>query len=1322
MKHHLGYVGAAVTLALALVACDSGGTAAGSDTTASCTKMASQGCHDTEIYWFDSCGQVDHVATYCTAPETCVEEQDGTPRCEDPAASCTPDAEVRCSGPDVYRYDSCGNRGDLVELCGVGTTCLDDADGQGDPGCAVPPCTDDGGCDQGEYCETSTGICVDQVCSPFANVCVDGEVHECAPNGSGTTPKTTCTDGERCTDGPGGAGCRCVAADYTACYDGDVYWFDSCGAREQRYEQCTAPAACVDGDGASCVNGGCTQNSHCAPDQWCDVGSGECEDDTCEPFAGLCQDGQALRCRVDGSEYEVIDTCTGGEVCTVGASGATCSCQVNAALGCYGGDVYHYDSCGVRGTRSVDCSAPEACVDAGGAIACGLPTSCSDDGDCYPTSWCDSLAGECKPDVCQATGTSCADGQVVSCLPNGSGFQVHDTCVGGEVCVAGTNGASCKCEINHHVGCHNGEVYSFDSCGTPKTIQENCTAPEVCVAGAGTAECALPPVCGSNADCYASQWCELETGVCRPDVCAAGPSFCNGQLVQRCVVGGSGFETLDTCVGGEVCVDGSSGAQCKCTVGGFLGCHNTDIYNFDSCGTPKTIASYCTTPEICQLGSDGQPFCGEPVTCTADDQCAAGRYCDVDHCVDRVCTPAQRECQGDTLLRCNDRGSAWEVHDLCVGGEVCASASGGLLTCKCEANAYQGCWNGNVERFDSCGNPTSVAQSCPLQSPCQERATGPECRSIYACDTDGDCADDEFCELDACQPRVCTAGERFCAGQTIRECNANGSDSVVVTDCGAGELCGVTASGPQCGCVPDASVGCGADGDVHSFDSCGREGATLQACASPLICVPAGIGAACSDAGSCGSDCTCATEGTQACYYGDLYEVSSCNEPVVLVEDCPGQILCNSIGGAPACRSSVEAPDATYYDRSCGLVHQIEHPTTLDADCRCSNNRVPSAGIPECVSAQYLDPAVSFGSGPRVRPLAQPHINGGFFDAAARELVVGVDWSSSGHPDSGFVLAVNVDSGDRRIISGGYEAGGAFSETGVGPSLHNVIDVRPGPDGKLYALSVPGSSVDLEIVRVDPTTGDRTLVWRAQDPDFAQCPSGDPARLGAQVNDRGFAVDDQGRFYLPFTNTSPYGEGVGVVRIAANGGACSFVTRSGAQSLNDYHGQDVGGGYLFDRGRYQGFTLEDGALWAIQNAYLTLVRVDLATGERTRVSTASTSAGVLGGGPTGAAGIGLRWVVYDEGRDLWWASGTFNRRMLTAVDPTTGDRTEAYCQQTNPERPWREMCLGGALVAGYQNEGGMWVDPVSGDLLIAHENFTIVRVDLVHGNSIRVSL
>jgi len=215
-------------------------------------------------------------------------------------------------------------------------------------------------------------------------------------------------------------------------------------------------------------------------------------------------------------------------------------------------------------------------------------------------------------------------------------------------------------------------------------------------------------------------------------------------------------------------------------------------------------------------------------------------------------------------------------------------------------------------------------------------------------------------------------------------------------------------------------------------------------------------------------------------------------------------------------------------------------------------------------------------------------------------------------------------------------------------------------------------------------------------------------------------VDGSG-FYLAFRGAGSYSEGVGVVRISTNGTTCSVVTRSGAGALNAFANSNVGTGVNVDRGYYGGFSLQNGQLFVLNDALLALFRVDLATGQRTRVSSASTANGVLGAGPVNLGGIGQRWLAWDATRNVLWASGVLSYRALTAVNTTTGDRVEAFCRTTTPAAPWRNVCLGGVLEGGYQNFGGFWVDPANGDPIVVHENHSLVRIDLRNGNSMRFS-
>jgi hypothetical protein len=445
-----------------------------------------------------------------------------------------------------------------------------------------------------------------------------------------------------------------------------------------------------------------------------------------------------------------------------------------------------------------------------------------------------------------------------------------------------------------------------------------------------------------------------------------------------------------------------------------------------------------------------------------------------------------------------------------------------------------------------------------------------------------------------------------------------------------------------------------------------------------------------------------------------------------LVEDCPSQVLCWTLdGGAPACTSSVQDRQSPFWQLSCPLNHQVEN-TTLPADCRCQLNKPPTQGIQACVGSTVLNQTTRFGTGPSIRSLPQPHYNGGVI--VGRELMLGYDWSSGPFPDQGGIMAIHLETGNRRLVSGAYEDPATGLMTmGTGPAFKNVIDVKRGPDMNLYALSVPSVTADLSIVRVDPANGNRTVVWTARNAMFGQCASGDPgvSRPYITYHDRVFGVSPAGEFYLGFRGSGFTSEGVGLVRISATGQQCTFVTRSGAGSLNAFALLQIGTGYVVDRGYYAGLTQHNGQLYVLHDTVKALFRIDPMTGNRTRASGAGTAYGILGNGPINFGGIGERWSLWDATRNVMWTSGTINFRSLVAVDLTTGDRTQAYCSTSggsDPPNAWRTLCLQGVLAAGFQNWGGMFLDPVSNDLFLVHDNYSVSRIDLRNGNSMRFSL
>ena len=1120
----------------------------------------------------------------------------------------------------------------------------------------------------------------------------------------------------------------CTLPPTNACADGDVWRLDACGQREELIQDCGPRELCEETDsGATCVRDlRCAANADCAPEEHC--AAGVCAPDVCVPGAASCADDGLSYDTCDAAGADLLTTlCAGGRRCDDADGSPSCVCVPSFSQACYNGDVYSYDSCGVRGALVTDCRAPELCRVINEVATCALPATCTSNTQCYANQWCDVAAGVCRDDVCVPGAASCADDGLSYDTCDAAGADLLTTlCAGGRRCDDADGSPSCVCVPNFSQACSNNDVYSYDSCGVRGALLSDCRLPELCRAvvsedGASALSCALPEVCTVDTHCYANQWCDVASGECRADSCAGSSDrYCDGVAIMSCASNGSGYSTL-LCTGGQSCVEGTTGPSCRCIANAYRACSTGDVWNFNSCNTRNTIAENCTGANECIEGPLG-PYCGPRLTCLSDYSCAEGYYCSAGLCVPRACEPNALRCDGALLYGCTARGDAEVLLEECAGGEVCVEGASGVAACECVPDAALGCSGPDVWSYDSCGNRLALAASCPLNAPCQPTAGGAACTPPAPCASDASCAATARCEDGVCVPDACPQGQRFCEGASVRECDARGAESSLVTECATGQRCELVSGAPTCVCAPNVGSTCGADGNVYALDSCGRVGLLTQTCAATQDCVAVGGSASCVDAG-CGASCggACTPDSYTACYAGDLYRFTSCDQPQEAAEVCRGQISCNSVGGPAACRSSLSRPEAPGYELSCGLVQQLTFPTSGDYDCRCTSNRDTINGVPRCIGAQYLEAATRFGSGPSVRALPQGHLNGGFI--AGDELVVGVDWSSSTNPDAGLVMRVNLNTGDRAVVSGQYQdPRDGVVTVGAGPRLFNVMDVEDGPDGSYYALSVPTESYRLEIVRVNPQTGDRALVWRGSDPTFAHCESGDPQRPnGVQVHERGFEVDAQGRFLLAFRNTSPNGEGVGVIRIGAQGNSCEFITRSGSLGANAYAGAPVGEGFVVDRGYYAGFELLNGRLYALSDGFKAVIEVDLATGRRARVSSASTSTGVLGSGPVNVEGMGNRWLTWDATRNIMWSTGRYSVRQMIAVDLPTGDRVEAFCRASNPDAPWRNLCLSGVMAGGYQGEGGFWVHP-SGRIFAVHENFTLVEVDILNGNSWRVSL
>lgn len=405
---------------------------------------------------------------------------------------------------------------------------------------------------------------------------------------------------------------------------------------------------------------------------------------------------------------------------------------------------------------------------------------------------------------------------------------------------------------------------------------------------------------------------------------------------------------------------------------------------------------------------------------------------------------------------------------------------------------------------------------------------------------------------------------------------------------------------------------------------------------------------------------------------------------------------------ATADAPSVKDPKSPYAARSCKLAQHVANPTGLEADCRCLDNRNQTGGIDLCKRPyDFAKGGGTIAAGPSFAQWPNAHISGGFVDTASNKLIASVYWSSSSAP-KGILVSYDLTTWARTIVSGTTKSASGEAEVGSGPAFTHVKDVQPGKDGKWYALTHKAQLP--EIVRVDPSSGARTLVWAGGNAAFGQCPSGtptapSPAARFVQYTAEGFAVNADGSYLLGYAN--PTRDGRGIVRISADGKSCEYVTASGNRQdkLAKGTGDEM-------RGFVQGFELHEGKIWAFTTGEKKLWTIDPATGNRT----------VLASPP-----LGERFLSWDAKRKVMWTSGFQNSVTLGAFDPTTKTFMNVF-QDCGKGVAWFPLCAEGPIRVNSLNYGLMVVNPKTGTLLLGHDSVGLVELEPETGNSLIRSL
>lgn len=495
-------------------------------------------------------------------------------------------------------------------------------------------------------------------------------------------------------------------------------------------------------------------------------------------------------------------------------------------------------------------------------------------------------------------------------------------------------------------------------------------------------------------------------------------------------------------------------------------------------------------------------------------------------------------------------------------------------------------------------------------------------------------------------------------------------------------------------------------------------------------------------------------------------------DPADIVETCDFGSVCyvddydeeehvQRNAGQAFCARSMTDDTSPYIDFGCDLAFTefMRYPTALEVDCRCRTRGVsgsqanggtgsapadpanidpetghPKGSVMNCAQPGAVDRygwPVVYGDGPVFRDYetntATSTWYGAEFDAERRELYTVVGWGDdTGFTNTASIVAWNVDTKDRRIVSGlfpnsvdgmetfgsGYESPTSFLTDAEGETqpLTGVDAIRLASDGNLY-----GSS-EHEIVRIDPLTGARDIVWRRQDDAFTgditatygQCfrPSYLGVRDGVQMEQTSFAVGPDLAFYKGFRDVR---DGSGVLRISPDGRTCEVIARYNGRgdSAPDPADSipappDVGTGYIPSllTAQIRGMLVHDGNLY--MSVAGDLVALDLSTLVRTRIDD-----------PGLPYITGYTSMYYDPQREVIWTSGSIAAIFgNVVVDPVTGQKEQIVTDNGRTDYPgdaiFRSVYPGGGSAANTGGGatsnnnptqlGGVIVDPLNPDI------------------------
>jgi hypothetical protein len=477
-------------------------------------------------------------------------------------------------------------------------------------------------------------------------------------------------------------------------------------------------------------------------------------------------------------------------------------------------------------------------------------------------------------------------------------------------------------ELKHPRRCHAGWPSCGDGC---------CSTNQICVGGTGCAPAGAVP-CGAGY-CAAGRLCTADGLCARPDPCT-GVNCDDG---DPC--------TTDSCVHG-VCqhlpIAGCCTADAQCQTG--------DPCSHDTCDPATATCVHAPVANCCRRAADCPPL-ADPcrvATCT-DNQCGTGPAVDGTACDDGDACTRTDTCQGG----------------VCTGGDpvVCTAADQCHVAGTCDP-ATGACSNPTAPDGSACddANPCTVGDACRGGACVGDPVTCQPldaCHDAGVCDTttgtctnppkaDGtSCSDGNACtQTDTCQGGVCTgANPVVCAPpnecQETGTCDAASGQCVYQpkpddTPCTGNDQCFQTYACKQGVCTGSIPVVCTASDQCHVAGTCNPATGT---CSNSQ----ASDGTACDDGNPCtyGDTCqggVCTAGQTNPCFR--LPIPGYCTNGLV----CDGHGGCLEVDPNPDGTPCTTNPDPCQKDSTCQAGKCVGTPYTCPPDPGCHFVRCDAKG------------------------------------------------------------------------------------------------------------------------------------------------------------------------------------------------------------------------------------------------------------------------------------------------------------------------------------------------------------------------------------------